>query len=249
MACRALRFEGRSPLRAIGETSRQATRRRPSIAGVRGQSGSNWRTLGSPASPLVPSTTCKRRKPSPRGQESDQIRRPTGIVGDSFRIGYSRVMSTNVSIEVDKHTADVLQTRAAELGVTVPQLIAELATLDGDPRDADADEIAELDRRYARATGGSRVSPRACGAMAAYVGHFPVPTVAGPIEIESAFAWLVYLAVARVASEGWSGRDGAVGARGMSGAGRRGLDVACDPLFAPSHRGQESESPASQQQE
>ena len=66
-------------------------------------------------------------------------------------------MSTNVSIEVDKHTADMLQMRAAELGVTVPQLIAELATLDSDPREAGIDEIAELDRRYARATGGSRV--------------------------------------------------------------------------------------------
>ena len=66
-------------------------------------------------------------------------------------------MSINVSIEVDKHTADVLQMRAAELGVTVPQLIAELATLDSVPREADADEIADLDRRYARATEGSRV--------------------------------------------------------------------------------------------
>ena len=67
-------------------------------------------------------------------------------------------MSINVSIEVDKHTADVLQTRAAELGVRVPQLIAELATLDSGPREADADEIAELDRRYAKATEGSRVA-------------------------------------------------------------------------------------------
>ncbi|HLF12740.1 MAG TPA: hypothetical protein VJA26_16170 [Gammaproteobacteria bacterium] len=66
-------------------------------------------------------------------------------------------MSINVSIEVDKHTADVLQMRAAELGITVPQLIAELATLDSASREADADEIAELDRRSARATEGSRV--------------------------------------------------------------------------------------------
>jgi len=66
-------------------------------------------------------------------------------------------MSSNVSIDIDKHTADVLQMRAAELGVTVPQLIAELAALDSTPRDADADEIAELDRRAARATAVSRV--------------------------------------------------------------------------------------------
>lgn len=66
-------------------------------------------------------------------------------------------MSIHVSIEVDKDTADVLRVRAAELGVTVPQLIAELATLDSAPREADVDEIAELDRRYARAKEGSRV--------------------------------------------------------------------------------------------
>jgi predicted transcriptional regulator len=66
-------------------------------------------------------------------------------------------MSANVSIEVDRQTADVLKVRAAELGVTVPQLIAELATLDSDARAADADEIAELDRRFARASEGSRV--------------------------------------------------------------------------------------------
>lgn len=66
-------------------------------------------------------------------------------------------MSPNVSIDVDKHTAGVLQMRAAELGITVPELIAELAALDGTPREADADEIAELDRRAAGATSASRV--------------------------------------------------------------------------------------------
>lgn len=66
-------------------------------------------------------------------------------------------MGANVRIDIDQHTADVLEARAAELGVTVPQLIAELAALDGTPRDAGADEIAELDRRAAAATPGSRV--------------------------------------------------------------------------------------------
>lgn len=66
-------------------------------------------------------------------------------------------MAANVSIDIDRHTADVLQARAAELGVTVPQLVAELAALDSTSRDADADEIAELDRRAAAATPGSRV--------------------------------------------------------------------------------------------
>ena len=58
---------------------------------------------------------------------------------------------------MDKQTADVLQTRAAELGITVPQLIAELAALDSDPREAEAEEIADLDRRLAKATQGARV--------------------------------------------------------------------------------------------
>ncbi len=66
-------------------------------------------------------------------------------------------MGANVSIDIDQHTADVLEVRAAELGVTVPQLIAELAALDSTPRDADAEEIAELDRRAVIATLGSRV--------------------------------------------------------------------------------------------
>jgi predicted transcriptional regulator len=66
-------------------------------------------------------------------------------------------MAPHVSVDIDQHTADVLELRAAELGVTVPQLIAELAALDSTPRDADADEIAELDRRAAKAASGSRV--------------------------------------------------------------------------------------------
>jgi len=66
-------------------------------------------------------------------------------------------MGANVSIDIDQHTADVLEVRATELGVTVPQLIAELAALDGTPRDADTGEIAELDRRAASATPDSRV--------------------------------------------------------------------------------------------
>ena len=76
---------------------------------------------------------------------------------DHRRIGYSGAMNASVSIEVDKHTADVLHTRAAELGVTVSQLIAELAALDGASREADADEVAELDRRSTRAAEDARV--------------------------------------------------------------------------------------------
>jgi len=56
-------------------------------------------------------------------------------------------MSPNVHIEVDERTADLLQTRAAELGVTVSELVAERATLESDPIAVENDDIAELDRR------------------------------------------------------------------------------------------------------
>lgn len=62
-----------------------------------------------------------------------------------------------VRVDIDQHTADVLEERAAELGVTVPQLFAELAALDGSAREASADEIAELDARASRATPVKRV--------------------------------------------------------------------------------------------
>jgi hypothetical protein len=57
-------------------------------------------------------------------------------------------MGASVSIEIDRHTANVLEVRAAELGITVPQLIAELAALDSEARNAEDAELAELDRRY-----------------------------------------------------------------------------------------------------
>jgi predicted transcriptional regulator len=70
---------------------------------------------------------------------------------------YPESMGATVRIEIDKHTADMLQSRASELGVTIQQLVAELATLDSAARGADASEIAELDRRYASAEGAERV--------------------------------------------------------------------------------------------
>ena len=47
------------------------------------------------------------------------------------------------TIEVDDDTAATLELRAAERGVTVPELVAELVTLAAGPA-----EIAELDRRW-----------------------------------------------------------------------------------------------------
>jgi hypothetical protein len=68
-------------------------------------------------------------------------------------------MSTNVKIEVDERTADVLQARAAELGVTVSELVAELATLDSDPVVVEPDEIVELDRRWKKIEAGTPTVP------------------------------------------------------------------------------------------
>ena len=52
------------------------------------------------------------------------------------------------TIEVDDSTALVLQQRAAERGVTVSELVAELATIAVGPVAADVDDVAELDRRW-----------------------------------------------------------------------------------------------------
>jgi predicted transcriptional regulator len=68
-------------------------------------------------------------------------------------------MSTNVKIEVDERTADVLQARAAELGVSVSELIAELATLDREPVLAESDEISELERRWKKIDAGTPTVP------------------------------------------------------------------------------------------
>jgi hypothetical protein len=68
-------------------------------------------------------------------------------------------MSTNVKNEVDQRTADVLQARAAELGVTVSELVAELATLDTDPVVVESGEITELDRRWNKVEAGAPTIP------------------------------------------------------------------------------------------
>jgi hypothetical protein len=52
------------------------------------------------------------------------------------------------AIEIDFHTAAALEQRAAERGVSVPELVAELVTLEAGPVHASIDEIAELDRRW-----------------------------------------------------------------------------------------------------
>lgn len=60
------------------------------------------------------------------------------------------------SIEVDGETATVLKKRAAERGVSVAQLVAELV-----PLAVDGDTIEELDRRWTAIQRGQPTVPHA----------------------------------------------------------------------------------------
>jgi predicted transcriptional regulator len=62
------------------------------------------------------------------------------------------------TIEVDKATADTLKARAAERGISVADLLAEVARESG-PVAVDAEEIAELDRRWAKVKAGEATVP------------------------------------------------------------------------------------------
>jgi predicted transcriptional regulator len=63
------------------------------------------------------------------------------------------------SIEVDEATATALLTRAAERGVSVSELVAELVTLDREPVAVESSEIAELDRRSKAIEAGAAIVP------------------------------------------------------------------------------------------
>jgi predicted transcriptional regulator len=66
--------------------------------------------------------------------------------------------NTTDTIEVDKATADTLKARAAERGISVADLLAEIARASG-PVPLDAAEIAELDRRWAKIEAGEATVP------------------------------------------------------------------------------------------
>ncbi len=63
-------------------------------------------------------------------------------------------MGRTRNIEVDEATAETLQTRAAERGVSVARVVAELATGDQALLAVERDELAELDRRWAKVEAG-----------------------------------------------------------------------------------------------
>jgi len=67
-------------------------------------------------------------------------------------------MKTQI-IEVDEATAATLKTRAAERGVSVTELVAELAVFDSAPIAVDSEDIAELERRWKTVESGRATRP------------------------------------------------------------------------------------------
>lgn len=63
------------------------------------------------------------------------------------------------TIEVDSTTADALEARAAERGVTVSELLAELVLFVDTQAPAGGDEIAEMDRQWAAIEAGQPTVP------------------------------------------------------------------------------------------
>ena len=61
-------------------------------------------------------------------------------------------------IEVDKDIADALKARAADRGISVAELLNELASQSG-PISADSPDIAELDHRWAKVEAGGKTIP------------------------------------------------------------------------------------------
>ena len=65
------------------------------------------------------------------------------------------------TIEVDEATAHALKTVAAERGLSVPELVPELVSLDSEPVSIESSETAELDRRWKAIAEGGATIPNA----------------------------------------------------------------------------------------
>ena len=52
------------------------------------------------------------------------------------------------TLTIDDDTAAALKQRAEERGVSIPELVAELAAIEVGPAEADRGDIVELDRRW-----------------------------------------------------------------------------------------------------
>jgi hypothetical protein len=62
-------------------------------------------------------------------------------------------------IEVDERTAVALEEKAAERGLSVPDLVAEMTALATLPEVLSTDDVAELDRRWAAIEAGESTTP------------------------------------------------------------------------------------------
>ena len=67
--------------------------------------------------------------------------------------------SAKRTIEIDEATATTLERRAAERGLSVPALIAEMTALEDEISVLPPEEIAELDRRWALVEAGEATVP------------------------------------------------------------------------------------------
>ncbi len=59
------------------------------------------------------------------------------------------------TIEVDDATATALETRAAEVGLSVPELLAEIVAVKGAAANLSRDEMDDLDRQWAAIKAGA----------------------------------------------------------------------------------------------
>ena len=62
-------------------------------------------------------------------------------------------------IEVDAETAQLLEARAAERGLSVSELLTEMTALQERPAALSSEEIAELDRQWAAVKAGEPTVP------------------------------------------------------------------------------------------
>jgi predicted transcriptional regulator len=70
-----------------------------------------------------------------------------------------RMTATKRIIEVDDATAAALETRAAEAGLSVPELLADLVALPRKPAKLSSGDLAELDRQWAAIKAGEPTIP------------------------------------------------------------------------------------------
>ncbi|MFL4967622.1 MAG: hypothetical protein ACJ8EU_02755 [Xanthobacteraceae bacterium] len=63
------------------------------------------------------------------------------------------------TIEIDEHTAEVLEAQAAARGVTIGQVVADLVAFIDAQVPADAEELTELDRQWAAIEAGKPTVP------------------------------------------------------------------------------------------